>query len=253
MQPDCKSILLGSIHMCNPVVLRLGIIISSWHIPKVPIAVPLLQKWRPPRHPREIWRNRPQNKIKGFEKKGLYILIYIFFNSPCSMGIQKGVTKTQIPFQRQKPLLEVPNVTFLNGGIFLNNENLHSFNPSSTKPTHRKIPCFCWFAWRKIQPRPPQPQAQPHLLRLPRYLLCASNGPPFKRPTQITRRTWKPSLAVISQACKESGWHPGEVTHPYMGVSKSNGTPKSSILGYPYFWKHPYICLGTPPQKKKSI
>ena len=40
----------------------------------------------------------------------------------------------------------------------------------------------------------------------------------------------------------------------YMGVSKSHGTPKSSILigfsiinykpsilGYPYFWKHPYI------------
>ena len=37
-----------------------------------------------------------------------------------------------------------------------------------------------------------------------------------------------------------------------MGVSKNNGTPKSSIfnrvfhhkpsiLGYPYFWKHPYI------------
>ena len=33
-----------------------------------------------------------------------------------------------------------------------------------------------------------------------------------------------------------------------MGVSKNNGTPKSSILigfslsilGYPYFWKHPY-------------
>ena len=125
-----------------------------------------------------------------------------------------------------------------------------STHPPQNQPTE-KIPCFCWFAWRKIQPRPPQPQAQPHLLRLPRYLLCASNGPPFKRPTQITRRTWKPSLAVISQACKESGWHPGEVTHPYMGVSKSNGTPKSSILGYPYFWKHPYICLGTPPKKKK--
>ena len=46
------------------------------------------------------------------------------------------------------------------------------------------------------------------------------------------------------------------LTWSYMGVSKNNGTPKSSILigvfhykpsilGYPYFWKHPYdvVCL----------
>ena len=42
-----------------------------------------------------------------------------------------------------------------------------------------------------------------------------------------------------------------------MGVSKNNGTPKSSILigffhykpsilGYPYFWKHPYIATTNP-------
>ena len=42
----------------------------------------------------------------------------------------------------------------------------------------------------------------------------------------------------------------------YMGVSKNRGTPKSSILigvfhykpsilGYPYFWKHPYIQMHT--------
>ena len=41
------------------------------------------------------------------------------------------------------------------------------------------------------------------------------------------------------------------LTLGHMGVSKNNGTPKSSILmgfshhkpsilGYPYFWKHPY-------------
>ena len=29
----------------------------------------------------------------------------------------------------------------------------------------------------------------------------------------------------------------------YMDVSENRGTPKSSILGYPYFWKHPYIFL----------
>ena len=50
----------------------------------------------------------------------------------------------------------------------------------------------------------------------------------------------------------------------YMGVSKNRGTPqiinfnmgfhyKPSILGYPYFWKHPYILIyatalgGNPP------
>ena len=46
------------------------------------------------------------------------------------------------------------------------------------------------------------------------------------------------------------------LTGYYMGVSKNNGTPKSSILkrfsiinhpfwiilGYPYFWRHPYTC-----------
>ena len=42
--------------------------------------------------------------------------------------------------------------------------------------------------------------------------------------------------------------------HTYMDVSENNGTPKSSILmrfsiinpsilGYPYFWKHPYIYI----------
>ena len=45
-----------------------------------------------------------------------------------------------------------------------------------------------------------------------------------------------------------------------MGVSKNNGTPKSSIfnrvfhykpsiLGYPYFWKHPYACYTSSPLK----
>ena len=45
----------------------------------------------------------------------------------------------------------------------------------------------------------------------------------------------------------------------HMGVSKNNGTPKSShfnrvfhykpsILGYHYFWKHPYICIVWSPQ-----
>ncbi len=44
--------------------------------------------------------------------------------------------------------------------------------------------------------------------------------------------------------------------HIHMGVSKDSGTPKSSILigvsiinykpsilGYPHFWKHPYIYI----------
>ena len=26
----------------------------------------------------------------------------------------------------------------------------------------------------------------------------------------------------------------------YMDLSENSGTPKSSILGYHYFWKHPY-------------
>ena len=49
--------------------------------------------------------------------------------------------------------------------------------------------------------------------------------------------------------CFSSWWNP---TQLYMGVSKNRGTPKSSILigfflykpsilGYLYFWKHPYI------------
>ena len=29
----------------------------------------------------------------------------------------------------------------------------------------------------------------------------------------------------------------------YMGVSENSGTPKSSILGCPYFWKHPYVSI----------
>ena len=44
-------------------------------------------------------------------------------------------------------------------------------------------------------------------------------------------------------------------TYSYMGVSKNNGTPKSSILigvsiinhpfwGFSYFWKHPYVFQG---------
>ena len=45
----------------------------------------------------------------------------------------------------------------------------------------------------------------------------------------------------------------GMIINHYMGVSENSGTPKSSILigfsitfspsilGYPYFWKHPYI------------
>ena len=48
--------------------------------------------------------------------------------------------------------------------------------------------------------------------------------------------------------------HPGRNANMYMGVSKNRGTPKSSIfnkvfhykpsiLGYPYFWKHPYIYI----------
>ena len=49
-----------------------------------------------------------------------------------------------------------------------------------------------------------------------------------------------------------------KIWHVHMGVSKNRGTPKSSILigvfhykpsilGYPYFWKHPYfrVCLST--------
>ena len=51
-------------------------------------------------------------------------------------------------------------------------------------------------------------------------------------------------------------WHLPAISHwnkkRYMGVSQNNGTPqimqfnrvfhyKPSILGYPYFWKHPYI------------
>ncbi len=50
-------------------------------------------------------------------------------------------------------------------------------------------------------------------------------------------------------------YHPSANT-PYMGVSKNNGTPKSShfnmvfhykpsILGYPYFWKHLYLPMST--------
>ncbi len=42
-------------------------------------------------------------------------------------------------------------------------------------------------------------------------------------------------------------YHLQEMYATNMGVSKNNGTPKSSILigkpsilGYPYFWKHPY-------------
>ena len=45
-----------------------------------------------------------------------------------------------------------------------------------------------------------------------------------------------------------------------MGVSKNNGIPKSShfnrvfhykpsILGYPYFWKHPYVVFEGPVKR----
>ena len=45
----------------------------------------------------------------------------------------------------------------------------------------------------------------------------------------------------------------------HMDVSKNRGTPKSSILmGYPYFWKHPYIAMITMnnsshPQKGRGL
>ena len=55
---------------------------------------------------------------------------------------------------------------------------------------------------------------------------------------------------MILRGAKELVQHNWSVD---MGVSKSSGTPKSSILvgfshykpsilGYPYFWKHPYPC-----------
>ena len=82
-------------------------------------------------------------------------------------------------------------------------------------------------------------------------------------------------LVMMSCSCLASNWSPGEPTTIHqntsesnmvvsclqtpekdidMGVSKNTGTPKSSILigfsifrpsilGYPYFWKHPYWYL----------
>ena len=84
-----------------------------------------------------------------------------------------------------------------------------------------------------------------------------SSNPKKNKPiTGITKGTrdlfLKHQAGTISLTCRESRLPKTLQVRKYMGVSKNRGTPKSSILigifhykpsilGYHYFWKHPYI------------
>ena len=65
-------------------------------------------------------------------------------------------------------------------------------------------------------------------------------------------------VGVLPKRLLKKGLEVGENFRPFpshfhIGVSKNRGTPKSSILGYPYFWKHPYAARSRLIIKNQSV
>ena len=143
-------------------------------------------------------------KINGWNLKINQLKRKIIFHPPPFLGSKfenfPGVSVGVGPHDLKKRLKQ--STTYQSKTPTIPTIRKHPHPPSSTNPPP---PIMCFLSLLATNPTPtiyPPPFFVAWLdACLPRYLLCASNGPPFKRPTQITRRTWKPSLAVISQAC----------------------------------------------------
>ena len=110
-----------------------------------------------------------------------------------------------------------------------------------------------------------------HLLRLPTTTRSPQNGVGPQGPPQVSIRSryngccpqGMAGRIEVFQRSQSQGEPLGSqqkrkvIPQAHMGVSKNRGTPKSSILicfnrvfhykpsilGYPHFWKHPYLHL----------
>ncbi len=69
-----------------------------------------------------------------------------------------------------------------------------------------------------------------------------------------------PHILMLSSPSRD---HYLQDNHKHLSVSKNSGTPKSwilrvfhykpSILGYPYFWKHPFMVVPVPPSQCEAF
>lgn len=152
---------------------------------------------------RNLTKSTPKQNTGLSRKKGLCIYIYTFFKQSLFNGHWKRSHENTNSFSKTKPLLEVPNLTFLKGGFFLNNENLHPFSPSSKKPTHRKIHVFVGLLGEKCNHNHPNPNPNPiffgyqgtyfvlqmdHLSNVPRRSHDAPGNPPWRWSHRPARR-----------------------------------------------------------------
>ena len=86
------------------------------------------------------------------------------------------------------------------------------------------------------------------------YLQKTKSQPPLHSKTvwfnEFTANVKETENRTKKSRTEKKKWE--KLVNYYMGVSKNNGTPtsshfnrgfhyKPSILGYPYFWKHPYV------------
>ncbi len=174
---------------------------------------------------------------------------YFFVMLLSNVGIKSvyaALSKTYPTFRKRKPFSKLPfeglcQLFFWDGVFFPERGFSGTFRSSSMSKA-------CFFSWSLRTYFAPENFAQPRQ--------CCHAGQYCSGRTSWRRdrsnewlwhwkRKWFEDLGVGGNET-HSIHGTGILTYIYhtnqLGVSKNRGTPKSSILEYPYFWKHPAKC-----------